>query len=50
MVTNQEDLYIPDLFTHRVRKDTISGAQFEHGGGSPLVQVTHDAGLRGPKQ
>jgi len=44
MVTNLEDISIPDLFTHFVRKNTINSAQFEHGGGSPLVQETHDAG------
>jgi hypothetical protein len=44
MVTNLEDIKIPGLFTHLVRKNTTNSAQFEHGGGSPLVQVTHDAG------
>jgi hypothetical protein len=44
MVTNLEDINIPDLVTHLVRKNTTNSAQFEHGGGSPLVQVTRDAG------
>jgi hypothetical protein len=44
MVTGVEAFNTPGFFTHFVRKNTTSSAQFEHGGGSPLVQVTHDAG------
>ena len=44
MVISVEDFNTPGFFTHFVRKNITNSAQFEHGGGSPLVQVTHDAG------
>ena len=44
MVISVGDFNTPDFSTHSVRKNTTNSAQFEHGGGSPLVQVTHDAG------
>jgi hypothetical protein len=44
MVISVEDFNTPDFSTHYVRKNTTNSAQFEHGGGSPLAQVTCDAG------
>ena len=44
MVISVEDFNTPGFFTHFVRKNITNSAQFEHGGGSPLVQETHDAG------
>jgi hypothetical protein len=43
-VTKREDINIPQSFIHFVDYDITNSAQFEHRGGSPLVQVTHDAG------
>jgi hypothetical protein len=43
-VTKQEDISIPQFFIHFVDYDITNSAQFEHRGGSLLVQVTHDAG------
>jgi hypothetical protein len=40
-VTNLEDINTSNLPTHF---PSLNDAQFEHGGGAPLVQVTHDAG------
>ena len=36
---------VSQIFPPISSQDTTNSAQFEHGGGCPLVQVTHDAGV-----